>query len=70
MSLIVKIKKQLDNFMLSVDMELTDEIVSVIGMSGSGKSMKLSNCFFIFTMSDIIFSLSLYALAFAAYHIY
>ena len=39
MSLIVKIKKQLDNFMLSVDMELTDEIVSVIGMSGSGKSM-------------------------------
>lgn len=28
MSLIVKIKKQLDNFMLSVDMELTDEIVS------------------------------------------
>ena len=41
MSLIVKIKKQLDNFMLSVDMELTDEIVSVIGMSGSGKSMTL-----------------------------
>ena len=36
MSLIVKIKNQLDNFMLSVDMELTDEIVSVIGMSGSG----------------------------------
>ena len=27
--------------MLSVDMELTDEIVSVIGMSGSGKSMTL-----------------------------
>ena len=41
MSLIVKIKKQLDNFMLSVDMELTDEVVSVIGMSGSGKSMTL-----------------------------
>ena len=41
MSLIVKIKKQLDNFMLSVDMELADEIVSVIGMSGSGKSMTL-----------------------------
>ena len=41
MSLIVKIKKQLDNFVLSVDMELTDEIVSVIGMSGSGKSMTL-----------------------------
>lgn len=36
-----KNKKQLDNFMLSVDMELTDEIVSVIGMSGSGKSMTL-----------------------------
>ena len=30
MSLIVKIKKQLDNFMLSVDMELTDEVVSVL----------------------------------------
>ena len=41
MSLIVKIKKQLDNFILSVDMELTDEVVSVIGMSGSGKSMTL-----------------------------
>lgn len=41
MSFIVKIKKQLDNFMLSVDMELTDEVVSVIGMSGSGKSMTL-----------------------------
>ena len=41
MSLIVKIKKQLDNFMLSVDMELTNEVVSVIGMSGSGKSMTL-----------------------------
>ena len=27
--------------MLSVDMELTDEVVSVIGMSGSGKSMTL-----------------------------
>ena len=39
MSLIVKIKKQLDNFMLSVDMELTDEVVSVIGMSGSGKAL-------------------------------
>lgn len=36
-----KNKKQLDNFMLSVDMELTDEVVSVIGMSGSGKSMTL-----------------------------
>ncbi|WP_455721354.1 sulfate/molybdate ABC transporter ATP-binding protein [Agathobacter sp.] len=41
MSLIVKIKKQLDSFELSVDMELEDEIVSVIGMSGSGKSMTL-----------------------------
>lgn len=36
-----KNKKQLDNFMLSVDMELTNEVVSVIGMSGSGKSMTL-----------------------------
>ena len=41
MSLIVKIKNQLDNFMLSVDMERTDEVVSVSGMSGSGKSMTL-----------------------------
>lgn len=41
MSLIVNIKKQLDSFELIVDMELEDEIVSVIGMSGSGKSMTL-----------------------------
>ena len=37
MSLIVKIKKQLDNFMLSVDMELTDEV----GLACSGKGKDL-----------------------------
>lgn len=41
MSLVVKIKKQLDNFELTVDMQTGDEIVSVIGLSGSGKSMTL-----------------------------
>ena len=50
------------------DIPITDTTSSVSSMST--ESMKLSNCFFIFTMSDIIFSLSLYALAFATYHIY
>ena len=41
MSLIVKIKKQLDLYELQVDLETEAGIVAVIGASGSGKSMTL-----------------------------
>ena len=37
----VKIKKQLDNLVLDVDFETDDEILGLIGASGSGKSMTL-----------------------------
>ena len=37
----VKIKKQLDNQVLDVDFETDDEILGLIGASGSGKSMTL-----------------------------
>ena len=37
----VKIKKQLDNLVLDVSFETDDEILGLIGASGSGKSMTL-----------------------------
>ena len=37
----VKIKKQLDNVVLDIDFETNDEILGLIGASGSGKSMTL-----------------------------
>ena len=37
----VKIKKQLDKVLLDVDFETNDEILGLIGASGSGKSMTL-----------------------------
>ncbi len=37
----VKIKKQLDNILLDIDFETDDEILGLIGASGSGKSMTL-----------------------------
>ena len=37
----VKIKKQLDNVILDIDFETNDEILGLIGASGSGKSMTL-----------------------------
>lgn len=37
----VKIKKQLDNLVLDIDFETNDEILGLIGASGSGKSMTL-----------------------------
>lgn len=37
----VKIKKQLDKLLLDVDFEVKDEILGLIGASGSGKSMTL-----------------------------
>ena len=37
----VKIKKQLDNTLLDIDFETNDEILGLIGASGSGKSMTL-----------------------------
>lgn len=37
----VKIKKQLDNFLLDLNFETDDEILGLIGASGSGKSMTL-----------------------------
>ncbi len=37
----VKIKKQLDNITLDVDFETNDDVLGLIGASGSGKSMTL-----------------------------
>ena len=37
----VKIKKQLDNICLDVKFETNDDILGLIGASGSGKSMTL-----------------------------
>ena len=41
MSLVVKIKKQLDNFLLDTDIEADDEVLALSGMSGAGKTMTL-----------------------------
>ena len=41
MSIVIDIEKKLGNFNLKVDLEAGDEVVSLLGASGCGKSMTL-----------------------------